>query len=449
MDERKERHQDGEMRVACCTLGCKVNQYESQTVLDRFAENGYRVVDFSDLADVYIINTCTVTQIAARKSRQMINRARKLNPNAVIAAMGCYIDKGERQILDGVVDVAVGNRDKMNLLSLVEDCQRQRGLRVPGTPDASETRGGIRQGPSRGGQTRAFLKVQDGCRQYCSYCIIPFVRGPLASKEPRQAVAEARGFVDAGYKEIVLTGIHLSSYGKDLEKPSSLAELIGLLGQLEGLRRIRLGSLEPRMITPSFLEAVSGTDTLCPHFHLSLQSGSAVTLSQMNRKYTPDEYRKAVDLLRATYADAAITTDVIVGFPGETEAEFVESAEFVKSVGFAHVHVFKYSRMEGTKAAARPDQIPEEEKRRRVEEMLRVTDECSRLYLTKYIGAVRDVLMEEYHVDGKYWEGYTDNYIKVRVPAEDGKDRRNQLLRVRLESMDARQHDYYMWGVTV
>lgn len=448
MDERKERHQNVEIRVACCTLGCKVNQYESQTVLDRFAEHGYRVVDFSDFADVYIINTCTVTQIAARKSRQMIHRARKHNPNAVIAAMGCYIDKGERQILDGVVDVAVGNRDKMNILSLVEDCQRQRGLRVPGTPEASKKFRGHRDGPCRGEQTRAFLKVQDGCRQYCSYCIIPYVRGPLASKEPQQAVAEARDLADAGYKEIVLTGIHLSSYGKDLEKPSSLAELIGLLGRLEGLRRIRLGSLEPRMITQSFLDAVRGTDKLCPHFHLSLQSGSAATLSQMNRKYTPDEYRKAVELLRATYADAAVTTDVIVGFPGETEAEFLASADFVKSIGFAHVHVFKYSRMEGTRAAERPDQIPEEEKQRRSEEMLRITDECSRLYLTKYIGAVREVLMEDYHVDGKYWEGYTDNYIKVRVPAEDGKDWKNRLLHIKLESMDVRQHDYYMWGVT-
>ena len=448
MDERKERHQDMEMRVACCTLGCKVNQYESQTVLDRFAEHGYRIVDFSDFADVYIINTCTVTQIAARKSRQMIHRARKHNPNAVIAAMGCYIHKDERQILDGIVDVAVGNRDKMNILSLVEDCQRQRGLRVPGTPEASENRRGPRRGPGRE-QTRAFLKVQDGCRQYCSYCIIPYVRGPLASKEPYQAVAEARDFAEAGYKEIVLTGIHLSSYGKDLEKPSALAELIGLLGQIEGLHRIRLGSLEPRMITQSFLDSVGGTRTLCPHFHLSLQSGSAATLSQMNRKYTPDEYGKAVDLLRATYADAAVTTDVIVGFPGETEAEFLASADFVRTIGFAHVHVFKYSRMEGTKAAERPDQIPEEEKQRRSEEMLRIADEGSRHYLTKYIGAVKEVLVEEYHVDGKYWEGYTDNYIKVRIPAEDGYDWRNQLLHIKLESMDVRQHDYYMWGVTV
>ncbi|MCF0135815.1 MAG: tRNA (N(6)-L-threonylcarbamoyladenosine(37)-C(2))-methylthiotransferase MtaB [Lachnospiraceae bacterium] len=421
--------------AAVCTMGCKVNSYESQGMIELLERDGYTLVDFSEPADVYLINTCTVTQIAARKSRQMIHRARNLNPEALVVAAGCYVDRDDSLLKEGVIDLAVPNRRKKDLILYIE--AKRAGKELP-DPDETEPYTEMAISRAEGGRTRAFLKVQDGCRQFCTYCIIPYVRGPLLSRPMEECVEEARILSEAGCREIVLTGIHLSSYGRDLKEKGihcDAGDLIAAIAALDKVERIRLGSLEPRLITPEFLEKISGTDKLCPHFHLSLQSGCDRTLKAMNRKYTSDEFREAVKLLRQHFPDVAVTTDVIAGFPGETEEDHLESLAFVREMGFAEAHVFPYSRMEGTVAARKPDQVSSDDKKRRSRELLAVTAQSSVAFMEGMQGKTVKVILEEKDPDTGLWTGYSPNYMRIGVmlqESQSGSDLQGQELEVRI-----------------
>lgn len=393
--------------VAICNMGCKVNSYEAQAMAELLTGAGYQIVDFHERADIYLVNTCTVTQIAAKKSRQMIHQAKKRNPNALVIAAGCYVDRDDSLLQEGVIDIAVPNQNKGDLLAYIEAFQKGKPL------EANQKRSlWITENEKK---ARAFLKVQDGCRQFCTYCIIPFVRGPLQSRSIAECKEEARGLAQRGYHEIVLTGIHLSSYGQDAEQSYDLADLILAVSEIPQVRRIRLGSLEPRMITEEFIHKVKKTAKLCPHFHLSLQSGCDATLRAMNRKYSAEEYREAVRLLRIAYPEVAITTDIIVGFPGETQEEHAASVAFVREIGFAEAHVFRYSKMEGTAAARRKDQIAPEMKKIRSDEMLQAVAECSQAFMKRMQGKHMTVLLEEMDSQTGTWTGYTPNYMKVAV----------------------------------
>ncbi len=432
------------MRVALYTLGCKVNSYETDRIRETFQSEGATIVPFTEPADVYVVNTCTVTQMAAKKSRQILHRARRLNPEALIVATGCFVQTGRDGMPEGAVDLYVSNADKSQLVQRVNDAMRDRKL----------LNDSIQAPEEEMKHTRAFLKIQDGCRQYCSYCIIPYVRGPLQSRDPEDILAEVRHLVSQGYKELVLTGIHLSSYGRqgtfaDPNARLTLGRLIQRLNEVEGLERIRLGSLEPGLITDSYLEEIAQTDKLCPHYHLSLQSGCAKTLRAMNRRYTPDEYVQAVERLRRFRPETAITTDLIVGFPGETEEDFEESLAFLRQIGFSQVHVFKYSMREGTAAARRTDQVPEEVKHARSERTIQVAEELSWEFASRFIGSVREVLLEKAWEHG--WEGYTDHYIRTLVEGEKTSGQRvlsdNQIVPVRFQSCVRQNGEIYLKGV--
>ena len=433
------------MRVALYTLGCKVNSYETDKIRETFQSEGVVIVPFTELADVYIVNTCTVTQMAAKKSRQILHRARRLNPEALIVATGCFVQAGGEKMPEGAVDLYINNMDKPRLVQMVNEAMKGR--------KELETAIRLRKEAVRG-HTRAFLKIQDGCRQYCSYCIIPHVRGPLRSKDPQDVLEEVRHLTSQGYKELVLTGIHLSSYGRQgtLTDPNdriTLGQLIQRLNEVEGLERIRLGSLEPGLITEEYLEEIAQSNKLCPHYHLSLQSGCAKTLRAMNRRYTPDEYAQAVERLRRFRPETAITTDLIVGFPGETEADFEESLAFLRQIGFAQVHVFKYSKREGTAAARRMDQISEEVKHARSERAIQAAEELSWEFASRFIGGVREVLLEKTWEQG--WEGYTDHYIRTLVEEEKTSGQRmlseNQIVSVRFQNCVRQDGEIYLKGV--
>lgn len=421
-----------EKTAAVCTMGCKVNTYESQGMIELLENDGYTVVDFSEKADVYLINTCTVTQIAARKSRQMIHRAKALNPEAIVIAAGCYVDRDDSLIKEGVIDLAVPNRRKNEIIAYIEAFKQGKTME----DDTEKEPYSDLKITRTEGRTRAFLKVQDGCRQFCTYCIIPFVRGPLKSRPVEECMEEAKGLAKAGYKEIVLTGIHVTSYGQDLKDQGvtqDMGDLIASMSQIEGIERIRLGSLEPRLITQEFIEKVSHTDKLCPHFHLALQSGCDETLKAMNRKYTTEEFREAARLLREHFPDVALTTDVIVGFPGETVEQHEASVAFVKEIGFAEAHVFPYSKMEGTAAARRKDQISAEEKKRRSREMLVVTAESSEAFMEKMQGKTVDLILEEKDAQGGFWTGYTPNYMRVGVMIDTEEDLQGKKVQVTID----------------
>ncbi len=418
-------------RAALVSLGCKVNSYESQGMQELLEQAGYEIVPSSEEADFYLVNTCTVTGIAARKSRQVLRSLRRERPKALIAAAGCYVEQlctGTASASDGVqtagirseaalelledrtVDFVVPNRRKKDLLEILEAyeaCHDASKALQPAEPEPPELCIHTHEG-----HTRAFLKVQDGCRQFCSYCIIPYVRGPLVSKPLEDAVSEAEGLARAGYHEIVLTGIHLSSYCD--ADGHSLADLILGISALPEVSRIRLGSLEPRVMTDAFLEKVSQTSKLCPHFHLSLQSGCDRTLKAMNRHYTAEEYADTLARIRSFYPDAAFTTDVIVGFPGETEEDHVLSLQFVKEARFAEVHVFRYSRREGTVADRMRAQVPETVKKRRSEEMIELCTALQDSFLEAHIGKAQEVLLEE--EEGGLWYGHTADYVLTAVP---------------------------------
>mgnify|MGYP000247352731 FL=1 len=416
--------------AAFLTLGCKVNSYETEAIRGMFEASGYRVVDFKDVADIYVVNTCTVTNIADRKSRQMLHQARKRNPNAVIVAVGCYVQSAKDDLLkDGSADLVVGNNKKTEIVKLVEDYLAENTSSVNMIIDIGAEREFEELSVlSTVDKTRAFIKIQDGCNRFCSYCIIPYVRGRVRSRNEDDIISEAGRLAESGYKEIVLTGIHISSYGtdrldnaEDVYRIMPLASLIKAIGRIPGIERIRLGSLEPRIITEDFVKMLKETPKLCPHFHLSLQSGSASVLKRMNRRYTPEEYEDRVRLLRRYYDDPAITTDVIVGFPGETEEEFGETLDFVQRIGFSAIHVFKYSKRAGTKAAEMKDQLSEDVKHRRSNMLISAAKRMSKDYRAGFVGRIEKVLVEEEEViDGtKYYVGHNERYLKLAVEAAD------------------------------
>lgn len=418
--------------VALHNLGCKVNSYEMDVMQQRLQDCGYKIVPFDGAADIYIINTCTVTNIADRKSRQMIHRARRYNPDAVVVAVGCYVQTAAGEALeDGTVDIAVGNNRKKDIVPIIEEYLKTREQPRVEKIDINNTREYEEMQLTRTAEhTRAYIKIQDGCNQFCSYCIIPYARGRVRSRAEEDILQEVRGIVAAGYREIVLTGIHISSYGLDRGGPE-LLQLIRKLHEIDGLKRIRLGSLEPRIVTEQFTRQLSALPGLCPHFHLSLQSGSDAVLGRMNRHYTAGEYFQTTEILRNCFRDPAITTDVIVGFPGETEEEFRETEAFVRKVNFYEMHIFKYSRRQGTRAAMMEGQLTEAEKGRRSAVLAQAEEEMSRSYRAGWLNRETGVLLEEKKqvAGGTYWIGHTPQYVKVAMEAGESADLSGQIVR--------------------
>ena len=412
-------------KAAFHNLGCKVNSYETEAMQQLLEDAGYEIVPFREGADVYIINTCSVTNVADRKSRQMLHRAKKMNPSAAVVAVGCYVQAAGAELKkDEAVDLIVGNNQKKDLVQILDDYfadHENSGeiLDIGHSQEYEELH--IRRIADH---TRAFIKVQDGCNQFCSYCIIPYTRGRVRSRRPEDIEHEVRGIAEAGYKEIVLTGIHLSSYGVDFkdEQQENLLTLIKRLDQIPGIERLRLGSLEPRIVTREFAKELARLRTICPHFHLSLQSGCDATLKRMNRRYNAAEYQACCEILREEFDNPAITTDVIVGFPGETEEEFAETERFLKAIHFYEMHIFKYSRRAGTRAADMPDQVPEGTKSVRSDILLALEKQQSLEYRGRFLGTEEEILLEEpIEIDGtKYMRGHTRQYVKGAVPYAEG-----------------------------
>lgn len=410
--------------VAFLSLGCKVNAYETESIKEMFKNAGYEIRQFNEAADIYIVNTCTVTNIADRKSRQMLHRAKKLNPEAVVVAVGCYVQAPQSKLEDDdLVDILVGTRGKSSVLDLVEEyirSNKERDFKHSVVKEGEENKdwsydsGEVN---AAGGKTRANIKIQDGCDQFCTYCIIPFVRGRIRSRDMESIIEETERLARAGYKEMVLTGIHIGSYGRDIDGESRMLALLTKLNEVEGDFRIRLGSVEPRLITEEFLQGLVKLKKVCPHFHLSLQSGSTAVLKRMNRHYSADEYLTSVNLLKKYYDRPGITTDIIVGFPGESDEEFEETAAFVKKVGFLKVHVFPYSKRDGTYAAKMSEQVAPEIKKKREDRLIAICEEVSKEYLESLNGDTERVLLEE-EIKGRedYILGHTDRYIEVAVP---------------------------------
>ena len=410
-------------KVAIHNLGCKVNSYESESMEQLLKKAGFEIIPFdeNEVADIYIINTCSVTNIADRKSRQMLHKAKKMNPDAIVIAAGCYVNADvEKAAQDNSVDIVLGNNNKINIVEVIRQyCQDHNKNRLV-TDINSESSYEELKIDEVNEHTRAYIKIQDGCNQFCSYCIIPYTRGRIRSRLLPDILDEVRVLVEKGYKEIVLTGIHLSSYGMD-NNCGSLLEVIVELSKIDKLERIRLGSLEPRIITEEFVSTISSISKVCPHFHLSLQSGCDTVLKRMNRKYNSKEYYEKCTILRKYYVNPAITTDIIVGFPGETNEEFNITEEFIKKVNFYEVHVFKYSRRKGTLADKMPDQIDDIIKTERSNILLSLTSHMKKEYIESYIGTTQKVLVEEKSIiDGnEYSYGYTPNYIRVHFPSDE------------------------------
>ena len=419
-------------KAALHNLGCKVNAYETEAMQGLLEDSGYEIVPFHEKADIYIINTCTVTNMADRKSRQMLHRARKMNPDAIVAACGCYVQEKPEEVAD-CVDIVIGNNRKKEIVHILEEYEKGReGIRKD-LVDIGHTREYEDLHLSRTAEhTRAYIKVQDGCNQFCSYCIIPYARGRVRSRSMESVRGEVETLARNGYQEVVLTGIHLSSYG--IDTGTDLLSLIRTVHEVAGIKRIRLGSLEPRIITEEFAEAIAGLPKMCPHFHLSLQSGCTETLKRMNRRYTAEEYYEKCELLRKYFRNPALTTDVIVGFPGETEEEFKASRDFIDKVDFYETHVFKYSRREGTKAAAMPDQVPEEEKTRRSNILLDLSRKKQAAYEQRLLGTTQEVLIEEeIQRNGEIYQvGHTREYVKVGIRTEE--KLANRLVQIEIEN---------------
>ena len=412
-------------KVALHNLGCKVNAYEIEAMQQLLEEAGYEIVPFEPGADIYVINTCTVTNIADRKSRKMLHKAKKMNPEAIVVATGCYVQTGgEKLEKDEAIDLVLGNNQKINIVeALAEYAENKPGhgshvIKINQTKEYEEL-----SIDHTAEHVRAYIKVQDGCNQFCTYCIIPYARGRVRSRNIESVLKEVRALAEKGYKEVVLTGIHLSSYGVDFpeEKKETLLSLIRAVHEIEGIRRIRLGSLEPGIVTREFAEGIAALPKVCPHFHLSLQSGCDETLERMNRRYRSGEYRERCELLREVYGNPALTTDVIVGFPQESEEEFRKSYDFVDSIRFYETHIFKYSRRQGTKAAAMDGQLTEAEKSFRSEKMIELHHRHAGDYEKSMLGKNLEVLIEEeYTKDGRTWYlGHSREYIKTAVPKSE------------------------------
>ena len=412
-------------KVALHNLGCKVNAYEIEAMQQLLEEAGYEIVPFEPGADIYVINTCTVTNIADRKSRQMLHKAKKMNPEAIVVATGCYVQTGgEKLEKDEAIDLVLGNNQKINIVeALAEYAENKPGhgshvIKINQTKEYEDL-----SIDHTAEHVRAYIKVQDGCNQFCTYCIIPYARGRVRSRNIESVLKEVRALAEKGYKEVVLTGIHLSSYGVDFpdEKKETLLSLIRAVHEIEGIQRIRLGSLEPGIVTREFAEGIAALPKVCPHFHLSLQSGCDETLERMNRRYRSGEYRERCELLREVYGNPALTTDVIVGFPQESEEEFRKSYDFVDSIRFYETHIFKYSRRQGTKAAAMDGQLTEAEKSFRSEKMIELHHRHAGDYEKSMLGKNLEVLIEEeYTKDGRIWYlGHSREYIKTAVPKSE------------------------------
>lgn len=423
-------------KAALHNLGCKVNAYETEAMQHLLEEAGYEIVPFTQKADVYVINTCSVTNMADRKSRQMLHKAKKNNPDSIVVAAGCYVQTSEKEVLNDLsVDIVIGNDRKHDLVRLLEEYSLD---------SVNDTVDDINDGKhdfeelfidQTKEHTRAFIKVQDGCNQFCSYCIIPYARGRVRSRRFENVIAEVERLAANGFKEVVLTGIHLSSYGVDFEEATGLLELIQAVNAVKGIERIRLGSLEPKIVTEHFVSELSKLDKICPHFHLSLQSGCDATLKRMNRKYTTKEYERGCELLRKYFVHPAITTDVIVGFPGETEEEFEQTKAYLEHIHFYEMHIFKYSKRKGTRAAVMPDQIDEQIKAARSEKLIALGHDMSKEFRKFYIGKNEEVLFEEKAVigDKEYFVGYTKEYVKVAKKTDENLE--NQIVSGRISGM--------------
>lgn len=428
------------LKAAFLTLGCKVNQYETDAMRELLEAAGYDIVDFKERADVYIINTCSVTNMADRKSRQMIHRARKKNPGAVVVAAGCYVQAAENELKEkGIADVLIGNNKKKDIVRILEE-YFQKGEKTAEVLDISCTNEYESLTIHKINEhTRAYIKIQDGCNQFCSYCIIPYTRGRIRSKQLEDVIREIRALAREGYKEVVLTGIHLSSYGMDFpeENRTDLLAVIENVQEIDGIERIRLGSLEPRIITEEFAQGLKKCSKVCPHFHLSLQSGCDETLKRMNRKYTTEEYKKALAILRDTFEHPALTTDVIVGFAGETEEEFEKTRAYLEEINLYEMHIFKFSVRKGTRAERMPGQVPEDVKTKRSAVLLAMTERHKKDFEQWYIGRKEKVLLEEMvEINGtKYMQGHTERYVKVVVNFDENSEilRQNHIVAVKIQ----------------
>lgn len=422
-------------KVALHNLGCKVNAYETEAMQQMLEAAGYEIVPFEPGADIYVINTCSVTNIADRKSRQMLHKAKKMNPDAIVVAAGCYVQADTKKAeADASIDIIIGNNKKQELIPILES-YRTGHQKTTECVDINHTKEYENLEIDRTEEhTRAYLKVQDGCNQFCTYCIIPYARGRIRSKKTEDVVNEVKRLAASGCQEVVLTGIHLSSYGKERpEDQENLLTLIQAVHQVDGIERIRLGSLEPGIITEEFAAAISSLQKVCPHFHLSLQSGCTTTLKRMNRRYTAEEYREKCEILRKYYPAPALTTDVITGFPGETEEEFEESRSFVDSIHFYETHIFPYSKREGTKAAGMPDQLTEQVKKERSRILIALGKEHQREYMEQFLGQEKEVLFEEQQtVEGQeYWTGHTMEYLKIAVISEENLENKRVMVQLR------------------
>jgi len=420
-------------RVAFYTLGCKVNQYETEAISELFVDEGYEVVDFDSEADVYVINTCTVTGLSDRKSRQIIRRAKARNEKSIVVVAGCYSQTapGEVESIPGV-DLIIGTKERNKIVDYVREVEKK-GKKLNVVGNIMEVRDFEElEIETYHERTRAFIKIQEGCNQFCSYCIIPYARGPVRSRNESNILREIKRLADAEFKEIVLTGIHIASYGKDL-KNTSLLELLVKVLDVDGIERIRLGSIEPRIITKEFVDTVAKLHKVCPHFHVSLQSGCDETLKRMNRKYTTGEYREAIQLLRDNIPDVAITTDVMVGFPGETDEEFEKTYKFLEEISFSKMHVFKYSPRKGTPAYSFKDQVPAQKKDERSSRLIKLSDKNTLAFNSKFIGRVMPVLFEQHTSfrDENYIEGRTANYIRVLCKGDN--NLKGKIIGVRLK----------------
>ncbi|MGI6539021.1 MAG: tRNA (N(6)-L-threonylcarbamoyladenosine(37)-C(2))-methylthiotransferase MtaB [Caldicoprobacterales bacterium] len=406
-------------KVAFYTLGCKTNQYDTEAMQEEFKRNGYQIVGFEEISDVYVVNTCTVTNLGDRKSRQMIRRAHRNNPYGIIAVVGCYAQQAAEEVLSiPGVKVAVGTKNRKKIVEYVEMAAATNSS-INAVEDIMKVRE-FEDTPIESfiGKTRGVLKIQEGCNQYCSYCIIPYARGPVRSRKPESVLEEVNRLAAAGFKEIVLTGIHIASYGRDL-KNTNLLDLLVKIHLVNGIERVRLGSLEPTLLSDEFIQTVKKLPKVCRHYHISLQSGCDATLKRMHRRYSASEYKKIVENLRNQIPETAVTTDIMVGFPGETEEEFNETYAFVKDIGFSKIHVFSYSPRKGTPAASYDDQAPADVKNTRSKKLIALGHDLEQAFMNRWMNRQVKVLFEEVHPekDG-YYEGYTEQYIRVAVPGD-------------------------------
>lgn len=405
-------------KIASYALGCKVNQYESEAIAELFAEKGYDVVSIEDQADVYIINTCTVTNFGDKKSRQLIRKVKRQNPDAIVAVVGCYAQTAPEEIaaVEGV-NLVIGTKDKSQVVKMVEDYRKEMGVQNFVTDIMHERVFEPLEIKRLQNRTRAYLKIQDGCSQFCSYCIIPYARGPIRSRAPQDVIAEVKRLAENGFREVVLTGIHVASYGKD-RKDITLTEIIQQVHAVEGIERIRFSSIEPNVVTEEFAQAMAALPKVCDHFHLSLQSGCDKTLEQMRRRYDTAQYRRAVALLRKYLPDVALTTDIIVGFPGESEQDYQQSKAFAEEIGFSKIHVFPYSPKKGTPAAERKDQLPNAVKQQRSHDLILASERMTEAFLQAHVGKEKEVLFERM-VSPDVYEGHTTNYMKVHAKSTE------------------------------